>query len=67
LPFGAMIGYFWAFVRDRAPSFGLDLLAWRLFRFKQWLWRHGALDRPPALWARPGELPMLSGTQEGRL
>jgi hypothetical protein len=57
LPLALMTVYVWRFVNDKPASYAQDLLAWHLFRFRQWLYMSGALDRPPSFWIRSGELP----------
>ena len=58
LPLAGLALYTWCFVKDKAPSYSQDLLGWRLFRIRQWLYKHGVLERPPAFWIRPGALPV---------
>jgi hypothetical protein len=53
LPLALMTFYVWRFVNDRPASYAADLLAWQLFRFRQWIYRRGALARPPSFWIRP--------------
>ena len=57
LPLALMAFYVWRFVNDKPPSYAQDLLFWHLFRFRQWLYMQGAIDRPPSFWAKSGELP----------
>jgi len=57
LPLGLMTLYVWRFVNDKPVSYAQDLLAWHLFRFRQWLYTSGALDRPPPFWIPSAELP----------
>jgi hypothetical protein len=59
-PFGVMVLFVWLFVRDRAPGYAQDLLLWHLFRFRQWLYVHGALDRPPAFQRKGCPVPRIA-------
>ena len=66
LPLALMTVYVWRFVNDKPASYAQDLLAWHLFRFRQWLYMNGALDRPPSFWIRSGELPAPGSIQGGK-
>jgi hypothetical protein len=57
LPLALVTVYVWRFVNDKPVSYAQDLLVWYLFRFRQWLYMNGALDRPPSFWARSGASP----------
>ena len=57
LPLALTTLFVWRLVNDRPSSYAADLLAWHLFRFRQWVYRRGALHRPPSFWIRCGELP----------
>ena len=67
LPLAMMTVYVWRFVNDKPVSYAQDLLAWNLFRFRQWLYMSGALDRPPSFWIRNGELPASAQFKEESL
>jgi hypothetical protein len=56
-PFAGMALYVWLFLKDKAPSYGQDVLGLWAFRFKQWLYLYGVFDRPPQFWVRQGRLP----------
>jgi hypothetical protein len=49
LPLGAMTLFVWL-IRDKAPSWAWDALAWNVWRLKVWLYFNGARDRPPVIW-----------------
>jgi hypothetical protein len=41
------------FVNDKPPSYAFDLLLFKIWRFKTWLFKAGVLSRPPGLWFLP--------------
>jgi hypothetical protein len=41
------------FVIDKPPSYAFDLLLFKIWRFKTWLFKAGVLSRPPGLWFLP--------------
>lgn len=41
------------FVNDKPPSYAFDLLLYKIWRFKTWLFQKGILKRPPNLWFSP--------------
>jgi hypothetical protein len=65
LPLALMTLCVWRLVNDRPSNYAADLLAWQLFRFRQWSYRRGALSRPPSFWIRCGELPHPDQFKEG--
>src|SRR5580704_11711406 len=58
LPLGLMTVYVWRFVNNKPVSYAQDFLNWHLFRFRQWLYMSGVLDRPPSFWIRNGAFPV---------
>ncbi len=50
LPLALMTAYVWGFVNGKAPSYAQDLLVLNLFRFRQWMYLRGVLNRPPQFW-----------------
>ena len=57
LPLALMASFVHLFVNGKAPSFAQDTVALHAFRFRQWVYLQGALNRPPQFWIKSAELP----------